>query len=438
MRKIGIILIMSLLYSQLNAQKAKLENGPMLGYSTLHEVVIWVQTTQAAQVQIEYYAEDEVKHFTQSVQTQKADAYTAHLLLDEIKPATKYNYDVLIDGKKQKLNFETSFVSKRILPYRTDPPEFSFAASSGCYINEEAFDRPGNEYGGSYQIFETIYKQKPDFIIWGGDNVYLRQYEWESWTGVVHRYTHDRKTPEMQALLANVHNYAVIDDHDFGPNDSDAGFAFKDMTTRAFQTFWANPPKVAGLESSTSFFSWYDADFFILDNRYYRSPNYLISDDKTQLGEKQLQWLKNALVFSKASFKFILIGGQFLNAYPSYESYTNYGFNKEREEIIRYIYEQKIKNVVFITGDRHYTDLSILKKRGQPDIMDITLSPFTSGPNTHALQEQNFLRVEGTTVMERNFGLLRLKGDRKHRKLEISVIGTEGNLIWKKEFSSER
>lgn len=439
MKRISLLLIISLFVSQLNAQGTKLENGPMLGYSTLHEVMLWVQTTQEAKVQIVYYTDGQKeKHFSQSVLTEKKNAFAAHLLLDEITPATKYNYDVLIDGKKQKLAYETSFTTKQILPYRTDAPAFSFAASSGCYINEEAFDRPGNEYGGLYQIFETIKKQKPDFMIWGGDNVYLRQYEWESWTGVVHRYTHDRKTTEMQELLANVHHYAIVDDHDFGPNDSDGGFPFKDMTTRAFQTFWANPPKIAGLESSTSFFSWYDADFFMLDNRYYRSPNYLISDEKTQLGKKQLQWLKDALVFSKASFKFILIGGQFLNAYPSYESYTNYGFNKEREEIINFIYEQKVRNVVFITGDRHYTDLSILKKRGQPDIMDITLSPFTSGPNTHAMKEQNYLRVEGTTVMERNFGLLKLKGDRKHRKLEISVIGTEGNLIWKKEFDSKR
>ncbi len=438
MKKTGLLILSSLLLVQLYGQRRHLENGPLLGYSTLHEVMIWVQTTGAAKVQVVYFpAGTQEKHYSNTVQTRKQDAFTAHLLLDEIKPATTYHYDVLVDGKKQNPGFETSFTSKSIVPYHTDPPEFSFAASSGCYINEPEFDRPGNEYGGNYRIFETIYKQHPDFIIWGGDNVYLRQKEWESWTGVVHRYTHDRKTPEMQKLFANVHNYAIIDDHDFGPNDSDGSFAFKDMTTRAFRTFWANPPRVANLKSSTSFFSWYDADFFMLDNRYYRSPNYLISDDKTQLGKEQLEWLKNALVFSKAKFKFVLMGGQFLNAYPSYEAYTNYGFNKEREEIINFIYEQQIKNVIFITGDRHYTDLSILKKRGKPDIIDITLSPFTSGPNTHALEEKNFLRVKGTTVMKRNFGLLKISGPRKHRKLEISVIGTDGDLLWKKEFASK-
>ncbi len=438
MKRVFIISLCLLFSVVVFGQNAKIENGPMLGYSTLHEIMIWVQTTESAKVKIEYSRKDtSTKNFSEEIETKKEDAFTAHLLLDNLVEGTEYSYAVYLNGVKQKLPYETHFKTKEIWPYKTNPPAFSFTTGSGSFINEKKYDRPGKSYGGEYEIFNRISEKKPDFMIWGGDNIYLRQYEWESWTGTVHRYTHDRKVFSEMPLLANVHQYAIIDDHDFGPNDSDGSFPFKDMTTRAFQTFWANPPQVAGFESSTTFFSWYDADFFMLDNRYFRSTNYQVGGDKTILGKQQLEWLKSALVFSKAKFKFVVMGGQFLNSVPSFETYSNYGFNKEREEIIDFIYQQNIKNVIFITGDRHYTEISILKKRNQPDIIDLTFSPFTSGPNTHALGDPNLYRVEGTVVMKRNFGFIEISGDRRNRVMKVSSIGIDGEAFWVKEFEAK-
>jgi alkaline phosphatase D len=175
-------------------QQTLLQNGPMLGYLTMHEVMFWLQTTQSAHVKIAYYPvdkPDEVE-WTDEVVTTKDKAFTAHLIGDKIKPATKYHYDVYIDGKKVELDFPTEFKTKQIWAYRTEPPEFSFAAGSGTYVNDPQWDRPGKVYGGGYEIYRSIYQKHPDFMIWLGDNVYLRQNEWNSWTGIVYRYTHDR------------------------------------------------------------------------------------------------------------------------------------------------------------------------------------------------------------------------------------------------------
>jgi alkaline phosphatase D len=75
-------------------------------------------------------------------------------------------------------------------------------------------------------------------------------------------------------------------------------------------------------------------DFILLDNRYYRTPNKLIAENKTILGEQQKQWLKDALVSSLSTFKVVAMGGQFLNDVGKYETYSNNGFEKERQEII--------------------------------------------------------------------------------------------------------
>ena len=439
MKKIIILTVTILLFNSLFAQKSLLQSGPMLGYSTLHEVMLWVQTKKTAEVKISYWIEGEtIKHWTNTILTAKDDAFTAHLLADEIIPGQKYNYSVYINNKKIELDYETSFQTQKIWQYKTDPFDFKFATGSGTYISETEFDRPGEPYGGGYEIFNSIAEKQPDFMLWLGDNVYLRQDEWNTWTGIVHRYTHDRSIPELEKLLSSVPNYAIIDDHDFGPNDADGSFWNKKLTEKAFEDFWANPSYGVGdINGAITFFNWYDVDFFLLDNRYYRSPDWLIADDKTMLGEEQLEWLKNSLVKSKANFKFVVMGGQFLNTAKRYETYSNYGFASERQEIINFIQTQQIENVIFLTGDRHHTELSVLESRNFPTIYDLTISPLTSGASNAGETENNELRIDGTLVMERNFGVLEFTGPYKERKMIIRVYDTNGNELWNKTIEKE-
>ena len=442
MKKFISLLLVACLAVVSFGQNKLLSSGPMLGYLTMHELMIWVQTTKPAKVQIAYYPTDNPKdiHWTNMVQTQKSDAFTAHLLVDQIQPGKIYHYNLYINDKKIKLPFPTQFKTKIIWHKTDNPPTYSFAASSGSYINDPKWDRPGKPYGGGYQIYRTVYKVHPDFVIWLGDNVYLRQNEWNSWTGIVYRYTHDRRLPQLQPLLANVYNYAIWDDHDFGPNDSDGSFPFKGLTLKAFKDFWANPsyglPNVPG---AFTYFNWYDADFFLLDDRYYRDPDHMITNGyKTELGKAQLDWLKKALVFSKATFKFIAIGGQFLNTAARFETYSNYGFDKERQNLIDWIHQQKIYNVIFLTGDRHFTVLSKLSQPGEPTIWDVTLSPFNSHPATgFYAHDDNKLEVPGTLVTVRNFGLLTVSGPQGQRKLTITVYDVKGNVLWTKTIPAE-
>ena len=440
MKKIVLFLFILFSVDYVFSQQDLLLSGPMMGYCTMHEVMFWVQTKKSAEVKIAYYTEDKKEfHWTETVKTTKEDAFTAHLIADQITPATEYYYDVYINGKKVKLPFETKFKTKTIWRYRTDPPTFTFATGSGAYLNEPEFDRPGKPYGGEYQIYESIADKHPDFMLWLGDNVYLRQNEWNSWTGFVHRYTHYRTLPELRRLFATTYNYAILDDHDFGPNDCDGSFAYKGMALRAFKTFWANPSYgLPGVPGAFTYFNWNDVDFFLLDDRYYRDPNQLKADHKTQLGKKQLDWLKKALVSSKASFKFVVIGGQFLNSARNFETYSNYGFDKERQEIIDFIYDQDIKNVIFLTGDRHYTELSVLKQKGRPTIYDLTVSPLTSGPNKHAMEENNIYRVNGTVVMQRNVAIIEFTGPYKERKMTIHIYDVDGKELWTKEIQREQ
>jgi alkaline phosphatase D len=245
-----------------------------------------------------------------------------------------------------------------------------------------------------------------------------------------HRYTHSRQIPELKTLLAIAPQYAIWDDHDFGPNDSDRSFNNKDLSKEQFDLFWSNPPQAhPDLQGVTNLFDWSDCQFFLLDNRYNRAPNKRIDGDRTILGTAQLEWFKEALLNSPATFKFVALGGQFLNTAPVQENYSANGYDKERQEIIDFIYLHQIKNVIFLTGDRHHSELSVLESAGKPTIYDLTISPLTSTVH-EASAEANTLRVSGSHIAERNFGLIKVSGPLKARELEIQMLSTANKPLW--------
>jgi len=421
------------LKAQQNHVSDLLQSGPMTGYSTMREVMIWVQTKQQASVFIEYWQVDSLKNKMKSsvVQTISSEANTAKIIIYPLEPGKKYEYDLYINNKKIPRPYKMTFQTQVLWQHRTDPPVFRFATGSCTFINEEKYDRPGKGYGGDYFIFDTIAQRKPDFMLWLGDNIYLREPDWDTYNGILYRYTHTRSTPEMQALLATTHHYAIWDDHDYGPNNADRNFWNKSATYQAFQTFWTNPnTNLTGKGGTTAKFSWGDCDFFLLDDRWFRSPENYVEGKKEILGQDQINWLIESLTFSRAPFKFVCVGTQFISSVPDKE---NFAISPEREEIIRRIRANKIDGVIFLTGDRHFSEISAYKESAKHyPLYDFTISPLTSGVYEVAVEGNSF-REENTFVAERSFAWLEVSGKRKERKLIVTLINNKGETKWTKE-----
>ncbi|MFY7971513.1 MAG: alkaline phosphatase D family protein [Flavobacteriales bacterium] len=405
----------------------KLVAGPMLGDVQMISAKIWGQTSSAAQAYISYYPKDHPEK-SASVAAQPDALFGNSVVwnLNDLTPATTYFY--YFEGNKTQTY---TFTTQALWQWRTDAPDFRVAIGSCTYINEEAYDRPGKAYGGEYKIFTSIKEQEPQVMLWMGDNIYLREPDWSSLGGIVRRYNHTRKTPELQALMSSCANYAIWDDHDFGPNDADGSFIHKDWTLDAFTHYWANPsyglPQSKGI---TTQFQYSDVEFFLLDNRYHRVAADVKGQQSTILGEDQINWLIQALKFSRAPFKMIVVGGQFLNTIDKFETFST--VPAERERIIKAITDNNITGVVFLTGDRHCTELSQLTLENGQVIYDLTVSPLTSGPYDTS-KEDNQLRVEGTTVAERNFATLDFSGPKDKRVLTITVRNSDGEKKWVRE-----
>ena len=53
-KKIRLALISFLMFIPLHGQDL-INSGPMVGYSTMQEVLLWIQTTESAKVHFEYF-----------------------------------------------------------------------------------------------------------------------------------------------------------------------------------------------------------------------------------------------------------------------------------------------------------------------------------------------------------------------------------------------
>ncbi len=409
----------------------------MMGFVGMRSARVWVSTPQQCAVGVAVFipgSKSPERIFNSKTAAEKGN--TCIVDLEGLEPGTTYGYRVFpIEDDGSGENFSSIFTTQELWQYRKDPPNFKIALGSCTFVNETAYDRPGDPYGDEFHIFDTIVKKDPDLMLWLGDNIYLREVDFQSYGSIIHRYKHTRSQREIQNLMQHCPNMAIWDDHDFGPNDSNGSFVHKDWTLEAFKAFWPNPSYGLSNEESgkgiTTHFQYSDIEFFLLDNRYHRTWKDSIGNTaSTILGETQLNWLLQALKQSQAPFKLIAIGGQFLNSAAVFENYANY--EQERELIIRTIEKENIRGVVFLTGDRHCGELSYMPLQNKNGIFDLTVSPLTSKAFDMS-KEENKWRVENTVSGVRHFATMEFTGKRKQRVLTIRVFDANGKQLWTKD-----
>ncbi len=426
-------------FAQGEIKKEFLQSGPMVGYSEMSEIGLWIQTKKAAKIQIAYRPKIDLStnkpisnttfQLTEPIQTNSLTAFVAKPILKNLDHSTKYEYKILINDKEISFDYELKCQTQLLWQYRNDPPKIKFAFGSCVYVNEPKDDRPGKGYGGEYEIFTSLHKENVDFMVWGGDNTYLREPDWGSRSGIMHRYTHTRSLPEMQPLLGTVHNYATWDDHDFGPNDSDYTFWNKDITTEAFQLFWhsQNTNNIDGGNDVASTFYWGDVQFFMLDNRSFRQAQNYKAKNKSYFGQKQVQWLIESLVASKAPFKFVVAGAQILNESAIFENYATYA--EERTQLLEEIKKQNIEGVIFLTGDRHHSVITKLDRAKDYSLYDFTSSSLTAG-SAPPYQDENPTAIKDSFILRHNYAIIEIEGKRKNRTLTIIYKDKDGKELY--------
>lgn len=428
----------------LNAQnKNGIVSGPWAGNVELRNATIWVEVTpDVKSVAVQFNAvsaQNNGSGLHSGTVKYKGelgnDFNPVKIELNGLKVNTAYQYTVIINNKPVAVPFATKFTTKELWQWRKPAPDFSFLTGSCAYFNEREFDRPGKPYGGDSSIFETMSKIPAAFNVWLGDNWYTREVDYNTRWGLNYRASHDRATPVLQKFMASMPQYAIWDDHDYGPNDAGKSYILKNESRKVFMNYSLNPSYGEDGKGIYSVVSYSDVDVFLTDDRFFRSEDEMPDSvdgkpnaAKSYFGSMQMEWLKNALSFSTATFKVIATGSQVLNPYSSAECMKAY--SAEYYELMNFLAAQKITGVVFITGDRHHSEVIKQDRPGLYPLYDITTSPFTAGVSkVRGVELNNPARINGTLVEEQNFAHISVTGPKNNRKFSVAFIGIKGNKL---------
>ena len=227
------------------AAAGKLVSGPMLGYTAHREAFVWVETKDAKNVTLEYWLAGQpetAKRLTKSrLRDTPAGGQISHFRPGLLEMGATYDYSLSVDGVKLAFPFPLTFKTHPLWEWRTPPPDFKFVFGTCAYFNEERHDRPGASYGKTLETFRLIADSGADFMVWGGDNWYYREADFDSISGLWYRAQVTRALPTLQKLFAVMPHYAIWDDHDYGSNDANKTFELKDESLDVFKAYWGNP-----------------------------------------------------------------------------------------------------------------------------------------------------------------------------------------------------
>ena len=233
--------------TQINSQVI---SGPMLGPVEYRDAKIWLEVTpQVNSVSLQVKKKGDTKTRTILYKGQLGNDFNPlQITVGGLEFNTTYEYQFIIDGKASAAKGQ--FTTKDLWPYRKPVPEFSFLTGSCAYFNEPAYDRVYTDlikldkaaapYGRDSSIFETMAKEKSAFMLWLGDSWYTREVDYYSEWGLWYRAHRDRSRPVLQNFLKAMPQFAIWDDHDYGPNDIGKSYILKEASRKVFMNYFCN------------------------------------------------------------------------------------------------------------------------------------------------------------------------------------------------------
>jgi len=324
------------------------------------------------------------------------------------------------------------------------PANFSFITGSCAYLNPGLENKDGIRYRDDTSIFYSMSRTTADFMLWLGDNWYLDEIETRTPAGLRAKAERQRSSPLLRRLSAAMPEYAIWDDHDYGPNNAGAEFQLKQESRRIFMDTWKrNPYYGRDNEGVFTHFHHEDALFVLLDCRWWRTGEgrwdflpgrfpglgALPNPGKRMFGRQQMDWLKELLLRDKSAFKIIVNGSQMLNPLAKGDCLIH--FPTEYAELLGFIYSNNIEGVIFLSGDRHFSEITGLRRKDSYPLYDITVSSLTADTDRPDGRERNNpYRLAGSLIPEHNYAQFRFTGEGKDRALTVSFRNRLGKEFY--------
>ncbi len=367
--------------------------GVAAGDATDSAFIAWTRTDGPTSVTLEVATDSE---FTTIVHSEPLvpDAARDNVVKTDVtglSAGTQYYYRFTQGG-------DTSRTGRiRTAPSSGGPITFAFSGDS------KAEFKP-------FSVLDRITVVDPDLWLYIGDTIYSDSGSFIASVRSEYqdKYKENRDDRALRDLMAQVGTVTIWDDHevtnDFAGTDPNvqAQMLEGSLAYRDYMPIREDPNDPLRLYRK---FRWGDvAEFFLIDVRQYRSlqadksepacldggePLLLPSDDpncqaaiddpnRTYLGAEQLGWLKDGLMSSTASFKFVMNGPP-ITTLLGFQPYDRWeGYTAERTDFLDFVTAQAIKNVIFLSTDFH---LALVNDAVSPDVREliggaIAMNPF--------------------------------------------------------------
>jgi len=375
-------------------------HGVAVGEVTDRSAVVWARSSAPAEMVVAFG--------TGGIARARSEAsrdFTAKVRLDSLSPGTIYQYRIHFEAEGESSErIEGTF---RTAPSPESPATVRFVVGGDLgghgYCREET---------AGYSFFDRMRELQPDFFIANGDMIYADSdcplarpgggrnlpgdfpriddpaVDWTDAARVREIYLahwrYNRADPSFQRFLLEVPMYSQWDDHevinDFGATwprwaaaSGREGYPVLVQAGREalfdFHPLWPHPEEPERIYRS---FRWgADVEVFLLDARSYRSANDREDSPgggKTLLGRAQLDWLKNGLGSSNATWKIVSsdvplsiatgtraeVYGRdaFADGDPAGAPRT--GSEAELRELLSHLDREDVRNAVFVVTDVHF------------------------------------------------------------------------------------
>ncbi len=387
------------------ASTAPFGYGVASGDMTSDSVVLWTRTPTSVSVTPQL---SESETFSSSIslpmiQTDASSDFTLKVVAKNLKPGTKYYYRFVAGSDVSQIgSFKTAY-----------------APDQNAKVTM-AFSGDADWKWKPYPLLNSLVKENLDYFFFLGDLLYetsdlagktsvedLNGYRFKYRENREARLGSDGKMIPMLDLYRLFGQYSVFDNHETGLSKADKnapsyneggvtvggkfvnqsdGFKARIQAYREYQP--VTDELVAGtgdtrVDQTYKFYNtvqWgANAELLILDDRSYRDSRLASSDDaaasscsRTMLGAPQLKWFEEQLIAAqqhKTVWKVVVVSSpiqelgrasQIGSDMDGGKSWAG-GYNCERNQLLKFIDDNAIENVVFLTTDNHYTVVNNLK-----------------------------------------------------------------------------
>jgi phosphodiesterase/alkaline phosphatase D-like protein len=386
------VLIAGLLAPPTAAAAVAFTHGVASGEVTPISAVLWTRVDQEAVMTVEVSDDPDfgARTLRRKAVAAQGNDFTAKVTALPLKPATKYFYRWRHSTSASEIGTFTTAP----LPFAAADLRFAWSGDSDSSRNGE-----GKPVFNNWEALDAARLEQPDFFVYLGDTIYSdfraggRLPDAQSLDEYRDLYKAGRDFPALRELARATSIYAMWDDHEVRDNwdGETVDPTVLEIGRKAFLEYMPlterHLPQDDDCATAPLFrvFRWgTTADIILLDTRSCRSASALqicrgdfaptlpaqlrsqlglqdppagclaaISDpSRTVLGKLQKRQFKAALLASRARFK-IVITPQNIQQFYVFPYDTWEGYGAERTEILNFIRDHAIGNVVFLTTDGH-------------------------------------------------------------------------------------